>query len=277
MGLLERATVRSAATGVLIGWLGACSSAPAFAGWTPEQLYRHGQQAFDEGDWGEARRAFERLVLTFPGFDQAVEARHFLARSFYEDDEFLSAVSEYTRIVQVYPDHERTPEAWMGLCGSYAALSPHPQRDQQYTVQARTTCDNVANDFRGTPEGDSASVIAAVMHEKLAEKAYGEAYFYFQRDILESAELVFLALLEAYPDTDTAPQALARLIEIYTEWGWSEQQTEFRDRLLQTYPASPEAQSISTPAQADSTSTNPSRAPPGREPAQPSGWAQPSG
>ena len=41
--------------GLLVGLLGtACSTAPPYAGWTPEQLYEHGQRAYDEGDWREA-------------------------------------------------------------------------------------------------------------------------------------------------------------------------------------------------------------------------------
>ncbi len=240
----------------------ACSSAPPFSGWTAEQLYAHGQRAFEESEWDQARRAFERLVLTFPGFDQVVEARHYLARSFFADEEYLSAVSEFTRIVQVYPDHERVREGWMGLCRSYAAMSPHPQRDQQYTVQARTTCQNVATDFRGSPVGDSAQEVALEMHAKLAAKAYGEAYFYFQRDILESAELILLNLIESFSGTESAPRAMARLIDIYQEWGWNEQQEEFTARLLETYPESPEARALNLPVRDDSVATAWSRAPP---------------
>ena len=172
-------------------------------------------------------------------------------------------MSEYTRIVQVYPEHERTREAWMGLCRSYAAMSPHPQRDQQYTIQARTTCENVAGDFQGMPVGDSAAVVAQGMHAKLAEKAYAEGNFYFQRDILESAELVFLDLLNVFRETEVAPRALVRLIEIYEQWEWDEQEEEFRTRLLRTYPDSPEAKALEQPAASDTVSVVRSRAPPG--------------
>lgn len=254
---------RSVAAGALVGLLGAaCASAPPYSGWTAEQLYEHAQRAFDDGDWGEARRAFERLILTFPGFDQAVEARHYLARSFFADEEYLSAVSEFTRIVQVYPDHERTPEAYMGLCRSYAHMSPHPQRDPQYTIQARTTCRNVAQDYQGTPEGDSAAAVAQDMHNKLGDRAYQEGYFYLQREVLVSAEHVFLDLLESYPDTDAAPMALARLVEIYEEWEWGDQIAEFRQRLLDTYPDSPAAMELLHPVASDTVPTVRSRAPP---------------
>ncbi|NNM33759.1 MAG: outer membrane protein assembly factor BamD [Gemmatimonadetes bacterium] len=263
---IDVSRIRTAATGVLLSCLSAaCSSTPAYTGWTPDQLYEHGEQAFGDGDFGEARRAFERLVLTFPGYERAVDARHYLAQAFFRDEEYLSAVSEFTRIVQVFPDHTRSAEAWMGLCRSYAALSPHPQRDQQYTFQARTTCQNVANDFRGQPEGDSANAVASAMHAKLAEKLYAEGHFYFQRDIYESAELIFIDLLAQYGRTPAAPKAAARLIEIYDEWGWEEQRAEFTTRLLNQYPDSPEAQALAAPVAADTTSTVRSRAPPAYE------------
>ena len=249
---------------LLLGFLGAaCSTAPPYAGWTPEQLYEHGQRAFDEGDWREARRAFERLVLNFPGFDRAVEARHYLALAFFEDEEYLSAVAEYNRIVQLYPDDQRTPNAWMGLCRSYAAMSPHPERDQEYTIQARNTCYQVASDFQGIPIGDSASAVTGEMHNKLGEKAYNIGQFYFKRKLYESAEHVFCRLLEQYADTEAAPTALARLIDIYGDWGWDDQREESRDWLLQAYPESPEARAFDAAASSDTVSTVRSRAPPG--------------
>ncbi len=265
--MLNRSVVASA----LVGLLGAaCSSAPPYSGWTEDQLYGHGQRAFDEGDWGEARRAFERLVLAFPLFDQAVEARYYLARAFYQDGQYVSAVSEFSRIVQVYPDHERASDAWMGMCRSYAALSPHPEKDQQYTIHAHNTCRNVASDFRGTPVGDSAMAVTRKMHNKLGEKAFGEGQFYFQRDLFESAELVFNQVLDNYPGTDAAPRALARLIQIYEEWGWDDQREETRTRLLESYPDSPEAKAIDQSARGDTVSVVMSRAPP--RPRSPPAW-----
>jgi len=164
--------------------------------------------------------------------------------------------------VQVFPDHARASDAWMGLCRAYAAMSPHPQRDQQPTVQARNTCRNVASDFRGAAIGDSAFAVEREMINKLGENAFGVGQFYFRQDIYESAERIFNQLLVDYPDTDAAPRALALLIEIYEEWGWDDQREEARARLLARYPDSPEAQAIPQAARNDTVSTVISRAPP---------------
>lgn len=260
----------------LTGFLGAaCSSAPPYSGWTEDQLYEQGVRAFEAGDWGEARRAFERLVLAFPLFDRTVEARHYLARAFYEDGQYVSAVSEFTRIAQIYPDHERARDAWMGLCRSYAAMSPHPERDAQPTVDALNTCRNVANDFRGTPVGDSAAVVEREMTNRLGEKAFRVGQFYFRQDVYESAEIVFNQLVAEYPDTDAAPRALVRLIRIYEEWGWDDDAEDIRTRLLDEYPDSPEARALDRSARGDTVSIVMSRAPP--VPRSPPAWSTGAG
>ena len=270
--MLNRSVVASA----LVGLLGAaCSSAPPYSGWTENQLYEHGQRAFDAGDWNEARRAFERLVLAFPLFDQAVEARYYLARAFYEDEQYVSAVSEFTRIAQVYPDHERAGDAWMGLCRSYAAMSPHPQRDQQATIDARNTCRNVAVDFAGTPVGDSAAAVERDMNDKLGEKAFDIAHYYFRQDLYDSAERLLKQLLADYPGTAAAPRALARLIDIYEEWGWEDDVEDYRTRLLNEYPDSLEARGLDQPARGDTVSIVRSRAPPGAR--SPPAWSRGGG
>lgn len=255
---------RSIAAGALLGLLGtACSSAPPYSGWSPEQLYDHAQQAFEDRNWGEAHRAFERLVLQFPLFDRAVDARYYMARSLHEDGDHVSAIGEFTRIVQVYPDHNLAAEAWMGLCAAYAAMSPHPQRDQGPTVQARINCGNVANDLLGTPIGDSAAALTRRMDNKLAERAYGEGDHYFRHRLLDSAELYFLNLLELYPETDSAPRAMARLVEIYERWGWDDQRDEMVARLLSAFPDSDEAGAVDIPPVRDTLTPMRSRAPPG--------------
>ena len=246
----------------------ACATTPPYFGWTPEQLYAHGERALEAEDWGEAQRAFERLVLHHPGYGRAVEARHHLARALYEKREYLSAVAELTRIVQVYPDDPRTPRAWLWLCRSYASMSPHPQRDQQYTVQARNTCGQVAGDLVGTPMGDSAAVLARDMVDKLGQQALAVGQFYFQRKIYGSAEHVFRRLLEDYSETAAAPTALARLIDIYESWGWEDQRQRTSDRLLRQYPDSPEARALAGVAAPDTVAAATGRATPSGKPGQ---------
>lgn len=261
-GLRTAIQSRGVIHGLLVGLLGAaCSSAPPYSGWTADQLYEHGQRAFDEGDWGEARRAFERLVLTFPRFDHAVDARYYLAQATYQDRDYLGAIVEFRRLVDVYPDHERAAGAWMGLCRANAALSPHTQRDQGYTRQAQRTCANVARDLGGTPVGDSAAAVANRMNDQLARRTYDDSFFYFRRKLFESAELGFLDVLCLYPTSASAPMAVERLVDTYEEWGYDEPLEEIRARLQHTCPGSPEAASLAIPA-ADTVSLVRSRAPP---------------
>ena len=192
-----------------------------------------------------------------------MEARHYLARAFYADDEFLSAVSEFTRIVQVYPDHERTREAYLGLCRSYAAMSPHPQRDQQYTVQARTTCQNVAGDSRACPRETRRRSWLWRCMRSWQRRATGKGTSTSSEIFSRRPSLSLSPFWTSFRTPRWRRRHWPDWIEIYQEWEWSEQEEEFKTRLLETYPESPEAKALEQAAASDTVSVVRSRAPPG--------------
>ena len=67
-----------------------------------------------------------------------------------------------------FPGHLRAGEASLGICRSYGELSPHTQRDQAYTLQAMSACQNVVADFPGTPWEMEAEEIWQEMNAKVA-------------------------------------------------------------------------------------------------------------
>ena len=77
----------------------ACRSAPPYQGMDAQELYAHALQAYEREDWDEAVRALERLLITYPAFPQRVEARLYLAQGYEHREEFITAESEFRRIV----------------------------------------------------------------------------------------------------------------------------------------------------------------------------------
>jgi outer membrane protein assembly factor BamD len=222
-----------------------CASGPWWEGLTGVELWNKGRAEFEDGDYGDASETLGRLILEFPNFAQAAEAQFMLARSYFRDEQFISSQSEYTRFLDRYPAHPRAPEAALGVCRSNEALSPISQRDQTFTEQAIQVCRNVATDWAGTPQAEEAAQVVREMREKLAKKAYENAYYYHRRTLLDPALIYYQDLVEDYPETTFAPKALAGMIEIYTVFGYDDEVESARTRLLQDYPDSPEAAAIS--------------------------------
>jgi outer membrane protein assembly factor BamD len=229
---------------VLVGIAGACASTSRWEGLTATQLYDMGRGEFEAGDYGDAAETLERLILGAPGFSQAAEAQILLGRAYFLSEQYILAQSEFTRFIDRFPAHPQASEAALGVCRSNEALSPIAQRDQTFTMQAVTVCQNVASDWQGTPAAEQAAEIVRQMRDKLAEKQYDNGAYYLRRNVPDAAILYWQQLLETFPETDWAPTALAGIIEAYTRIGYEDEVASATERLRTEYPDSPEARAL---------------------------------
>ena len=225
---------------VLVG----CGSTPEYEGVPADQLFAMGSRAFEEEDWDKAIEIFEQLIFSEPTDPRVVEIRMYLARSHYNKGEYVTAVSEFTRVLDRRPGHPLAPEASLGVCQSYVAQSPHVQRDQTFTIQAWNACQNAMTDFRGTGVAEQARELRDRMESKLAQKIFIAGDFYYQRNLYHSGIIYFTDLLEQYPRNEWAAQALLRLYQSYSSLEWDSEAREARERLLREFPDSEAAREI---------------------------------
>ncbi len=224
--------------------VGGCASTSPFQGLTPDQIYAYADEKYAEEEWQDAIAGYERLLATTPGYANAREARFKLATSFYRKGEHLSAVSEFVRILNRGGGDTLVARSALGVCNSYTARSPIPARDQTYTRQALTSCDEVVRDYGGTPEADSAGTIVVRLTEKLATKDLNTAEWYMKRSLIDSAINYFQDVVDSYPQTRQAPIALRRIYEAYTIIGYDDLAEQAREQLLRDYPESEAAKGV---------------------------------
>lgn len=225
----------------------ACASTSPYQGMTSAQLFALAEAEYEQEDWGDAIEVLERLLNADPGFAQAAEARMMLANAYFADEKYVTAQSEYNRFLDRFGGHERAPEAALGICRANAALSPIPERDQTYTRQAVLVCSNIARDYVGIDDevAQQAADIANRMRSKLAEKLFLTANeFYADRDYWDSAIIYYERIVDEFGDTAWAPRAILGLMNAYGEIGYEDDVETWRQRLLNSYPDSPEARSI---------------------------------
>jgi outer membrane protein assembly factor BamD len=224
--------------------LAACASSPRYQGMTADQLHALAQEEYARGDDGKAAEALETLLVTFPGYAQAAEAQMLLAEAYFRDGKHVTAQAEYRRFLDRYPTHGRAAEAALGMCRSAGALSPITQRDQTFTEQAVQICGETARSYAGTPEGEEAAEVAEAMREKLARKTFETGEYYLRRGFHHPAIVYFDLVLESYASTSFAPRALVGTMEAYEALGYEDEVEAARERLLTSYPDSPEARQV---------------------------------
>jgi len=242
MSSTTRLSVAFAAFSLL---LAGCSSSDAYQGLDAEQLYEIGLNEYEEGEWDNAVKALDRLLISFGTSDRIVAARMLLAHAYYGKGDYLTARSEYTRFLDRFAGHPDAPKAALGVCRSLVALSPEAARDQGYTLDAMSVCRNVVVDYAGTEEATTAADLSNQMRLKLAEKDFLNADFYFRRGLFDSAIIYYQSVADLFPETEWAPKALLGVYQANMGIGYDDLAEEARQRLLADYPDSEAARSIS--------------------------------
>lgn len=230
----------------LAAGLGGCASSSEYQDMEADELFAVGAREFENEEWGKATEIFNRLIFAEPTYPRIVEARMYLARAYYNNREYITAISEFTRIVDRHPGHALAPQASLGICQSYVAQSPHVQRDQTFTVQAWNACQNTLTDFRGSEVAAEAEALRDEMESRMAEKIFVAGDFYYSRKLYHSGIIYFNDLLNQYPRSDWAAMALLRLYQSYTSLEWDTEAEEARERLLREFPDSEAAREIRT-------------------------------
>jgi outer membrane protein assembly factor BamD len=190
-------------------------SALAGCGGTGPATAASAEEAVQRGNTAMEARRYDRAVEHFAAaldFGRATavarEAQLGLARALAGDRQHLRAGQEYTRFIEFYPDDPRREEVEFERVRTYAALSPQYELDQTDT---QTAIDYIRVYLQRYPSGAHTTEAAAlldVLTEKLARKRYESARLYERRDLYEAAVLTYRSVLEDYPASTWADDAM---------------------------------------------------------------------
>jgi tol-pal system protein YbgF len=76
-------------------------------------LYDQGKQAFDDGDWENARKLFQQHIKSQPNSENADNAQFWIGESFYNEQWFEKAILEYQTVIEKYPKGNKVAGAML--------------------------------------------------------------------------------------------------------------------------------------------------------------------
>ena len=211
---------------------------------TPETAYQRGMAAYQARSFARSAELLQSWVDASPGDPRMPEALFALGRSRMERGDYLLAASTLLRVVTEYPTSPQQEEARFGVCEAYHELSPRAALDQENTQTALLYCGSYAEYYPNAARADRARIWVAELRDKLARKSYDAGMWYFRRGAYDASVIYFQRAVAEYPDTPTAPQALAQMALAYDRVGYKEEAQEARARLREAYPQSAEARAL---------------------------------
>jgi len=211
---------------------------------SPDDQWEEATALFEDGKYHEAIAAFQAFTLNFPQDPRATEARWMAAESYFGAGDWATAALEYLNYQRDHSRDARAAEALLNAGRSYQRMSLRPELDQTDTRRAVNVYERVMSEYPGTEEAAEARERRERLRDKLAEKVYLNAEFYFDNEAYRAAEIYLEDLITLYTDTAWLPAGYALLAQTFCAQEITDRASEAYQLLLETYPESRAASDV---------------------------------
>lgn len=175
---------------------------------SPDEQFENAKKLFDKEKYENAKLQFSIIVLNNSGNRIIEKAQFYLAESYFELKDYITASSEYEKLIRSMPQSSFVDDAAFKIGMCYLKLAPSYGLDQEYTLKANDQFERFLEDYPTSELKPEVVNRLAETRNTLAEKEFktGELYFKLQYD--KAALISFDAVLATYPDTEWADDAL---------------------------------------------------------------------
>lgn len=212
---------------------------------TNEQLYHESLRQFRARHYDNAILGFDRLTVNLPARDTLfAPSLYYVGRAHQAKGEWLLAAQSFTRLAETFPTDTLADDALYEAGRSYAKLWRKPSLDSQYGETAANTLRSMVSLYPNSPLVPAAQREIDRLTDWFARKEYDNGKHYFRRKGYESSIIYFKDIVDRYPGTPTAKQALLRLAEAYRAIHYAQDVAETCATLHKAYPGDGEVRDI---------------------------------
>ena len=214
-----------------------------------EELYQQGVSALEVGNNDFAARSFERLIARFPFGPYTEQSQINLAYAQYKDNKPDDAYSTVNRFIKTYPTHKNVDYAYFlrglinfnrsgGFLERYVGLDMS-KRDQANLRQSFDDFGALITRYPQSRYAEDARQRMIYLRNMMASSDLHVAMFYLRRGAYVAASNRAKSIVETYPQSPEAGDALAIMVISYKQLG-QDKLAEDADRVLKlNYPQHP--------------------------------------
>ncbi|CAA7623600.1 outer membrane protein assembly factor BamD [Magnetospirillum sp. SS-4] len=200
--------------------VGACSSKKdEYVERPVEELYNAAMDLMDSNEYYKAAQAFDEVDRQHPYSAWATKAQLMGAYALYERNKYDDAIIALDRFIQLHPGNRDVAYAYYlkGLCYYEQITDVH--RDQALTELAMKTLQEVLDRFPNSTYARDARLKLDLARDHMAGKEMAVGRYYMKVKHYLAALNRFKVVVESYQTTTHVPEALHRMVEIYTLLG----------------------------------------------------------
>lgn len=178
---------------------------------TGENYYAQGQLNFAAREYKAAIENYQNLIDKFPFSPYAEDAELKIGLAHYQQQDYAEAIAALDDFQRMHPTSKNLELVTYYIGMSYYDQIGREDQDQGKTVAALKRFQELEQRF---PEGDFAELAhekVLVCREMLARNEMVVGNYYYKRANFRAAESRFAELMQKYPETPVAPDALYEL------------------------------------------------------------------
>jgi outer membrane protein assembly factor BamD len=190
---------------------------------TVDSMYRAAMMMVRGGDWADANKALQRLVLEMsPSDSRIAETRLYLGESQLARGDQLAAARSFREVSDMTPNDPLAPVGLLRAGDAYSELWRKPDLDPTYGQTALATYQELLNRYPESNAAATAKLRIAGLQDEFAYKDYKTALYYLRIKQWEAGILMLKDVVATYPRATIAPDALIQLVWTYRRLGYME-------------------------------------------------------
>ena len=233
---LKYPLVYSIITAFLLGLLYGCGGKSVRPVLPLQEQFTIAKKYYDQKKYRQAVEEFQKLIFNYPGATVVDTAIYYLAISYSNQKDYAAAAGEFKKIVSNYPNSSWLDEATFMVALCDMKQSAPAELDQQFTLLALDEFNEFVETYPDSPFTSQAREKISELRNKLAKKSYKNGYLYLRTKDYPAALLYFKEVLENYPDTVWAKEALYQIAEANRLQNKIPEALEVYKRFVELYP-----------------------------------------
>ncbi len=203
-----------------------------------KEVYDSAMEAYLSGRLEEAEKSFKTIMEDHPLSQYTLSAELMLGDVSYASEKYEDASLYYTNFVALHPSHQKAPYAMFQKGMSHMKDVLTLDRDQASTRKALFAFEDLMVSYPRSPYSEKAKEFTVFLKNRLAEREFYIARFYFKKKNYKGALGRLKEILASYPDGGINDKALYYIGESYRRLGEDELARDAFTTLINNYPES---------------------------------------
>jgi outer membrane protein assembly factor BamD len=178
-----------------------------------QELVQDGMDAYEDGDYTDSIKHFEKLKDWYPFSKYAILAELKIADAHYHLNEYPEAIQAYEEFEQLHPHNEATPYVIYQIGRCYYEQIDTIDRDQTPAQKALKVFRRLIHQYPNDPYTLRSRTHITKCLKNIAGHEFYVGQFYFKSKHYKAALSRFMTVVTQYPDVGVHHQALVYIAQ----------------------------------------------------------------